>query len=316
VKTILSIDGGGIRGLIPAVVLAELERRLARPVASAFDLVAGTSTGGILALGLTLDRGDGRPRHSAADLVELYRERGPSIFRRNAWRRLRSGWGVLEERYSERGLERALEDYLGDAPLGAALVPTLVSTYDIQNRAPFFFKSWRPETRTVAVRRVARATSAAPTYFEPAVVEVAGSTRALIDGGVFVNNPAMSAYAEARRLFGDDDDLRVVSLGTGSLVRPIPVDEARTWGLGEWMAPILSVVFDGVSDAVDYQLRQILGERYLRLQVDLGAGSSGSDDIDDASPENLAALETDAVRLLATHRSEMERLVELLGPRP
>lgn len=93
--------------------------------------------------------------------------------------------------------------------------------------------------------------------------------------------------------------------------KAIPVDDARTWASSEWMAPILSVVVDGGSDAVDYQLRLILDERFVRLPLVL-------DDVDGATPQNLAAPERDAVRLLRTHRSELDGVARLLDrpPRP
>ncbi|MEJ7714492.1 MAG: patatin-like phospholipase family protein [Thermoleophilaceae bacterium] len=118
---VLSIDGGGMRGIIPALVLAELERRAGRPVADLFDLVAGTSTGGILALALAQPGPDGRPARTAEQLVELYETEGPRIFSRNLLQRIRSVEGLADERYSAEGLDRALKRYLGDTRLAGRL---------------------------------------------------------------------------------------------------------------------------------------------------------------------------------------------------
>jgi patatin-like phospholipase/acyl hydrolase len=267
-KKLLSIDGGGIRGIIPAMILAEIEDKTEKRVAKMFDLIAGTSTGGIISLTLTRDDGSGFPEHSAADLVELYMNRGQEIFSRSFWHGVSSVGGLSEEKYPSEPLEGILKEYLDDALLGLALTKVIVSSYDIENRNPFFFKSWREETKGLMMRQAARATSAAPTYFVPALVMVGDKRLALIDGGVFVNNPAMSAFSEAKRLFPEEDKFLVVSLGTGQLTRAIRFEEARDWGKVQWALPILSVVFDGVSDAVDYQLRQILGEQFFRFQVD------------------------------------------------
>src|SRR5436305_15011351 len=114
---VLSIDGGGIRGVIPAVVLSEIERRTGRSVPDLFDLVAGTSTGGISALGLTAPGEGGAPRWRAADLLELYRHEGGHIFSRSLWQRVRTVDGALGPRYAVRGLEAALERYFGDVRL-------------------------------------------------------------------------------------------------------------------------------------------------------------------------------------------------------
>ncbi len=303
---ILSIDGGGIRGVIPATVLAALEQRAGRPVSELFDLVAGTSTGGILALALTAPApGGGTPRWRAEQVVDLYRLEGPKIFRRSLGRRIVTADGLLDERYPNGQLREALVRYLGDATVGQALTPVLVTTYDLLNRRPRFFKSWR-EDADVPMALAAEATSAAPTYFEPVLVDGAP----LVDGGVFAGTPAMCAYAEARRLDpGGPPDL-VVSLGTGSQTRPITYEQARGWGVLEWARPIVDVVFDGSSDTVDYQLDQLLGDRHHRLQPVL---TTASDDLDDADPANIAALEATARRLVAEHGDELDALAAELS---
>jgi len=159
---------------------------------------------------------------------------------------------------------------------------------------------------------VALATSAAPTYFEPAKLAVPGAPTdyfALIDGGVFAVNPGMCAWAEARAL-GLPDDTVVLSLGTGSLIRRIPYDEAKDWGLIQWAQPILDVVFDGSSDTVDYQLGQVIGEeRRFRLQTTL---ETASDDMDDASEENLRNLRLEGENLIERESAQLDAVVELL----
>jgi uncharacterized protein len=310
-KKILAIDGGGIRGIIPAMILAEIEAQTGQPAAALFDLMAGTSTGGIISLVLSVNGGAGQPRYRATDLVDLYATRGQDIFSRSFWQGVSTVAGFTEEKYPAEPLEAILEEYLGDALLESALTKVLVSSYEIETRTPFFFKSWRDETKTLMMRQAARATSAAPTYFQPALVLAEDKRLALIDGGVFINNPAMSAYAEARRVFPGETDLLVVSLGTGQLTRPIPYEQARDWGKVQWALPILNVVFDGVSSAVDYQLDQILekGKRFFRFQTDL---VTANDDMDDASPANLAALKIEAERILSVQAGDLAKVCQLL----
>ncbi len=306
-KKILSIDGGGIRGMIPALMLNAIEKETDRPIATMFDMIAGTSVGSMIALGLCVNDGNGKPKYSAEEIVELFEKRGRDIFHRSFWKGVSSVGGLTDEKYAAKGLEDLMKEYMGDEPLGSALTNILVSSYDIQNRVPFFFKSWRRERQSVLMRQVVRAATAAPLFFEPALVAVEGSTRALIDGGVFVNNPAMCAFSEARREFGDEPCM-VVSLGTGELTRPIPYDEAKDWGY-EWAFPILSVVFDGVSDAVDYQMRQLLGDNFFRFQTALEVAS---DDLDNASPSNIMALKMEAVQILRAQKSAFETVCQRL----
>ncbi len=282
---VLSIDGGGIRGIIPALVLAEIERRTGRQTHELFDLVAGTSTGGILACALT------RPGAApASELVELYRTEGPQIFRRSTAHRLRSADGLLEEKYDDRALVDALDRYLGDGLLSETTTRTLVTAYDLEARGPHFFKSWRADLDGPRAL-VARATAAAPTYFEP----LKFGKMSLVDGGVFATNPAMCAYAESVRLDGLPPSF-VLSLGTGNQTKPIHHEQAAGWGLVQWVRPVIDVVFDGVSDTVSYQLERLMPEgRVVRLQTDLDLAS---DALDDATPRNLGLLELQARRLI------------------
>ena len=312
---ILAIDGGGIRGLIPAIVLAELERRAGTPVASLFQLLAGTSSGGILAAGLTVPDASGRPRYRAEQLVELYSKHGPRIFRRSFARRVWSAWGLLEEKYDATVLEDVLERYLGDARVSGAVTPLLLTAYELETRTPYFVKSWRARSepeRDILMREAARATSAAPSYFEPALVRppTRGRRLSLVDGGVFATNPAMCAYAEAPRMTAGEP-VRLVSLGTGRLIRPIRHADASGWGSVQWTRPVIDVVFDGVAETVDYQLGQLLGDqRYDRFQVTL---TRARDDLDDVSARNLALLAEHARELVAARSHDLDRLLERLA---
>lgn len=308
-KKILSIDGGGIRGLIPALILAELETKTKKPVAECFDLIAGTSTGGILALGLTKNNGAGKPKYSAKNLADIYESRGDEIFSRSVFKRLISGGGLTDEKYSHTGLEKILDDYFEEDLLGTALTKVFITSYDIQNRTPLFLKSWRKEYRTVKMKHAARATSAAPTYYEPALVPVEGASRALVDGGIFVNSPSVSAYAEAKRLFPDETDFLMLSLGTGEMVRPIAYKDAKDWGKVGWLVPLLDCMFDGMSDACDYQMQMILGDNYFRMQTTL---SVASEDMDNATDKNINDLRTEAKNFIKAYSADIDKISVLL----
>ena len=190
-RKVLSIDGGGIRGIIPSLVLDYLERQSGKPICELFDLCVGTSSGGIIALGLAQADTAGAPKYSAHDLADFFENSGDKIFERTIWRNIRSAGGVLDELYSAKPLEAALRKYFSNARLGETLGSTMVATYDIEERRTLFLKSWHPDHETVRCRDAARATSAAPTYFEPALIDVQGNQRALIDGGVFLNSPVL-----------------------------------------------------------------------------------------------------------------------------
>jgi uncharacterized protein len=300
---VLSIDGGGIRGIIPALVLAELERRAERQVFELFDLISGTSTGGILACALCAP--DPLP---AEQLVALYEEEGPHIFDRSLFQRIRSADGLLDEKYDSSALDGVLDRFLSDKRLSAASPDLIVPAYDTAEPGPYFFKTTdarKSPDEDFRLAVVARASSAAPTYFEPSAVD----DRALIDGGVFAVNPAMSAFAEVLR-FQPQAEIVLLSLGTGQRTRRHSFDEIKDWGLVEWARPVLDMVFDGISDAVDFQLRHALGEgRYWRLQVEL---TRASDALDDATEENLRRLRGHAEELIAARSADIDAVISLL----
>ena len=308
-RTVLSIDGGGIRGIIPALVLDYLEQQSGKPISDLFDLSVGTSSGGIIALGLAQANEAGRPQYTAHDLADFFEKSGSKIFRRTVWRDIRSAGGVLDERYSARPLEAALRKYYGNSRLGDTLGSSMVTSYDIVDRRTLFLKSWHPDHETVLCRDAARATSAAPTYFEPALIDVQGSDRALIDGGVFVNSPVVSAYAEALKLF-PNEPLAVVSLGTGELVRPIPYESAKDWGQAGWVMPLIDCMFDGATKVANHQMRMFLGEHYFRLQVTL---DEANDDMDDATGVNIRNLQRIASRMILENRSTLDRFLEIVA---
>ena len=298
-EKILSIDGGGIRGIIPAMVLAKIEEMTSKPICKLFDFISGTSTGGIIALCLTKPSNNNQdiPAYRAQDIVNLYVENGKKIFSSNIIHRITSCNGLFDEKYSSHGIESLLKKYLGTSRLSDCLTHVLIPSYEIGLRRPFFFKSWHAQNKNdrkhdFYLWQVARATSAAPTYFEPFKLEKDNDNSeyySFIDGGVFANNPAMCAYAEAKVIYKDIDDIMIVSLGTGELTKSIPYDKAKDWGLAKWSKPILDTIFDGESDTVDYQLRHLVkGNNYYRIQASLE--KLGKDEIDDASDKNIHEL--------------------------
>jgi patatin-like phospholipase/acyl hydrolase len=322
---LLCIDGGGIRGVIPATALVALEERLGAPIASGFDLVVGTSTGGIIAAGLT------RPETpmTALEMLDFYRHDGPRIFDRSFWKTMRTAGGAIDEKYDAGVLEDVLERCFGETRLSeSGPAELLITAYDIEARNPVFFKSWRArgrgigaggpvaETYDYLLKDICRATCAAPTYFEPALISnLANGRQALIDGSVVAANPTMCAIASAHRLFPGANGLLVLSIGTGQRQDPIPYEKARSWGLVGWARPISDVILDAVSDTVDYQAAEIVGDTYFRLQIPLNPpGDMPAEEemrLDNAHPRNIARLEAAAARLLTERATIIERFCDL-----
>lgn len=311
---ILSIDGGGVRGIVSALVLAELEERSGRPVAELVDLVAGTSTGAILALGLVCPGSDGRPAWSARELADAYLADSPAIFRRSPVRSLRTVNGFLAPRYDPEPLERMLGERLGAARLSQALCDVIVPAYDLRRREPYFFKRLLDlPVDDQPMRLVARASASPPTYFPPVSLHSSEGDRWLVDGGVCANNPGLCAVADVRR-YRPEADVVLVSVGSGQLSRDLSTRRLRRAGALLWARPLFDVMLDGQEDVTHYELRQLLpADRYHRFQADLDPRAEG---IDDASPGNLAALREHAARLIEARSADLDAVAALLaGPR-
>ena len=332
-----------MRGLIPALVIKNLEERLqaeAGPdarVADYFHLFAGTSTGGLVALSLTArDPGEpSRPKISAEDLAKLYTDDGRTIFHLGLWRKIRTLWGLIGPKYSSKPLGNAITAHLGAEPkLADALRDLMVVAYDMTASEPYFFKRWpalEDDAANHPIVDAALATAAAPTYFPSKEVD----DHALVDGGVFAANPALAAVVEALKRRSDEphhlstDDLLVLSIGTGQHEDHFSQGEVSGWGKLGWVLPhngdppILATVLGGASDGVDHWTHTLLNEpppphvtkeeigrgpRFYRMQVDLNRTIQ----MDDPSKATLDALRSAADTLVAERETELADIAERL----
>lgn len=321
VVKILAIDGGGIRGIVPALFLQRLEKDLRMRIGGVFDYIVGTSTGGLLALALSRPSSDpATPYFTAEQMVEFYEKDGPAIFGRKRGIVL----SARRPRYRSESIESVLAERFGDSVLSEALCRVIVTAYDMTHRTPKVFLSWRARelpSQDFFCRDVARATTAAPTYFPPAVIENRSKTEHfhLVDGGVFANNPAARGLIEALQhetetSGGSGPRFLLVSLGTGSLKRRYDSAATVDWGLVDWARPILDIVFDGVSDNVHHQLLSLKNAKvglthYFRFQGDL---EYASDDMDNTSTKNVAQLKALEQAINTAQQAEYAELVRLL----
>ncbi len=338
---ILSIDGGGIRGVIPAIILAEIEKRTQQPIYELFDIIAGTSTGGLLALGLTKPKPnttEPTPQYSAQDLIDMYIDYGGVIFYESLFEQM---LGPLEDvmagpKFSSEGRDEVVSKFFGETPLASCLKEVFVTSYDIEQRIPVFFTSqlekqqiesrqFRKLCLGFTLKDAAMATSAAPTYFEPYHVATSHNTSgyySLIDGGMVANNPAHLAIMEAElteRAKGVElskNDILLLSLGTGSLTSVYKYEEAKNWGLIQWARPLLNIMLDGGSELIAGELQRILEPKnienpglYYRYQTFL---TQELEAMDNAKPQNIEALKQLAHRLIEEKDAEIEQLCEIL----
>ncbi len=260
---ILSMDGGGIRGLLTAVLLERLEAAVPGTLGRV-QLFAGASTGGILALGLAAGR---TPTEARA----LYEQHGRTVFSDSLLDNLLDLGSLVGAQYSNAPLKRVLTEQFGDMTLADLPRRVLIAAFDLDSGAdqPPPMRTWKPKffhnfpgpdsDGDQRVVDVALATAAAPSYFP--------IYQGYIDGGVMAGNPSMAALAQALEPNTGRQPLeavRLLSVGTGRNARFLTAENAD-WGQLQWAPHIIDLVLDGTSSVADYECRQILGLRYHRL---------------------------------------------------
>lgn len=272
---ILSLDGGGLRGLITARLLARLN---AHPQVAGWlntvDLFAGTSTGGILALGLASGK-------TPEEICAVYKERGGVIFDDSFWDNMRDLGKTVGADYSSKGLKTELKAVFGDLKLRDLARKVAIPTFDLDNEEVPAKRTWKPKIfhnfqgddsdGEQLVANIARYTSSAPTYFP--------SADGYIDGGVYANNPSIVALAQAISSRNQPaeraalHEVVMLSVGTGVSLTYIK-GQTLDWGYAQWVKPLINVLMDGVAGISHYQAEQLLGGRYRRLQIEFDANET------------------------------------------
>ncbi|CAM0946692.1 unnamed protein product [Alopecurus aequalis] len=354
--TVLSIDGGGVRGIIPATILAFLEEELKKldgpdaRIADYFDVVAGTSTGGLLTVMLTAPDKNGRPLFDANDLAKFYIDESPKIFphKNSIFSKIVTGLRMVGgPKYNGKYLHSLLRQYLGETRLDGTLTNVVIPTFDIAYLQPTIFSSFQLKhtpAKNALLSDIAIGTSAAPTFFPAHYFETKddkGDTRSfnLIDGGLAANNPTLCAMSQVSQdiilekgeLFFpqnpvDYGKFMVISLGCGlNPKESYGAKDAAKWGILKWIikdgtAPIVDMFNAASADMVDIHLSVLFSalhssRRYLRIQYDQLSGSAGS--IDDCSKANLDRLVAIGNELLTSNVSRVDletgRYVEMPG---
>jgi hypothetical protein len=279
---VLALDGGGVRGACTAAFLTRLEEGLDAPLARYFDLICGTSTGGILALGLATER-------PAAELLDLYRTRADALFRRRHPRLPKTLAMMVDSLYRSDDLHAELRAVLGDeATLGDAVTRVCVPAVNVTTGRANVFKTRHmadlERDHKLRMWRVAAATAAAPVYFDP--VEIPGCGH-YVDGGLWANTPATVGILEALRLGYDLGDVELLSVGTGAarFHRGVATGGRRFrkgghHGLVGWGTDAVDLSMHAQTDRAENFMHYLLGARHRRVQFPLPDGSFKLDAVD------------------------------------
>lgn len=302
---ILTIDGGGMKGIVSAIVLMRLEKYLrayskdeTASLADYFDLVAGTSTGSILTALLLCPNENGKAKYHASDALELYLTKGKKMFRKRPLYPVNTLFGLCKSKYTNESFKQELDSFFHDLKISELLKPCMIVTYDMATRKTLFLNSissrLHPE-RDIRVTDAVLASCSAPTYFPPVCTKRnERCTDCLIDGGVAANNPAMSALVEALKLprAKTIEDTYLFSVGNAAKFNPYSCEKASHWGIVEYALPVLNIMMEASEEVVDYQVRKLyesynLSNHYLRIEA---VTHQKVPTMDDTSPQALQYL--------------------------
>lgn len=300
---ILSIDGGGLRGVIAVRILKKIEEYInsKQPIShiphfqpnikitDKLNLIAGTSTGALLACAMTVPKPDVRipkPKFTLDEISKIYEDRGKEIFPNNWWEApYRWGKSLIMPQFSTKGLEEVLKDSLGDHNLSDGIVNLFIPSFNLKTNSPLIFtsrKAWEDSNFTVSMYHACRASSAAPSFLKPYEFKYNQQDVLCIDGGVFMNNPSMNAIAEVlkhRDHYKIDEsnikDIFLLSISTGKHNKQEVGFSAKHFG-GKliWASPVTKIMMSGQSSATNYSAKQALNingstVNYYRIEIDL-----------------------------------------------
>ncbi len=321
---VLSLDGGGIRGIIECLVLMAIERLTGEHIADLFDLLAGTSTGGLLALALVVRGEDGKPKFWAKDLLTMYLTQGPLIFLKHL---LGEGKGLIfgGPLYPDRQIDEPLQERFGSVTMKEAYKPVMVIIVDRAAKIPRVLKSWHKEDADLLMWEVARGTSAAPTMFNPIGFELPSGQVISIDGGMIANNPSTAAFAEAQRLMrekGERYPILMVSVGCGFYLSEVTLAQVRHYRLLDWANELPNLFVSMSGPWGDYHMREFMADRQdllpcelgqLYYRFDTGLLSHAHSSVDDASQSNMNALVDLGEKLVKENTKTLEELSRKLS---
>jgi uncharacterized protein len=321
--TILSIDGGGIRGVVPLYILSKLEEELRLRlnkhdffISTCFDTLSGTSTGAIITAGLSVpNKKSNQPLYDARFILRAYLNAGQKIFRASTWESWKSLGGLASSKYSPVALEKYFEHFFKDHVMEDLLYNNMIVAYDLMERKPFVFTGGNLGVSPFRVREALRASTSAPVYFEPAnIKDLDGKTYRLIDGGVVANSSTLVLlhFLLSQQLINKDTQLTWLSLGTGVGAPAFQVEDLN--GALSWLYPLLDILNAGSAANTSLQTETIIhnlfpNSTFIRINPTLSKASNGLDDI---SPDNLKALQEEAQNYIDTQVDTWEKVITQL----
>jgi patatin-like phospholipase/acyl hydrolase len=302
---ILSIDGGGMRGIVPVTILKSIEKQTGKRIFELFDLIAGTSTGALIACALTVSDDGKTPKYTLDDIEKMYTEKGEDIFPHfsKLGRLEKDVTNLFKPLYSAKGLYEVISQFMGNKKMSHCLRPLFIPSYDIESNTAVIFKSRNitDEKQPIdpLLYDVCRATTAAPTFLPAYSFNYNGKPGTFIDGGVYMNNPSVGAIVEATK-YGHEacyrstyskpavqlSDICLLSLGTGHYQDGLMYKKVSNAGELGWASTIPDLMMQGVNETTCYEANELLEEgNFLRLNIKID--DPAHDNMTDASAETM-----------------------------
>lgn len=330
---ILSVDGGGVRGIIPATILAYLENKMIEEtgdpttrISDHLDLFAGTSTGSIISASAVIPNNkDGRPYYKMDEIVTAYYTLAKEVFKKDFWRNVRTLWGLIGPKFSNKGIETNLYKHFGLAQMRSLIKPLVITSYDTDKRKAIIYTSddEKKKYNDYYIKDIVRGSTSIPAFFPPAYFKSGDDINTDIDGGVFANNPTMVAFVEASKSnsvikdnnFINPRNTLTLSFSCGSSdLKKYDYQKIKRWGMAWWFIPILNILVQGVGSVTHYEMTKFYeyynaSDNYIRIDPLIKIGSSNSQD---ASPQNMKNLHQDALNYIEENKEFLDNLVKRL----
>lgn len=287
---ILTIDGGGIKGLRSLFIIKEIEERMGMKSNEIFDLISGTSTGGIIAAMLSIG-------YSAEEVIELYFTHGPNIFKKKFLR-----FGIFRPKYDDSYLNKVIKEYVGEKKLSDCLTNVIIPAYNIETRDKILFKSY--VGYNYPLFDVVRATVSAQSYFKPH--EIDGQRH--IDGGNVINNPSLVSYVEYKKRWAGTP-INMLSIGTGREEKRIKKRQGNG-GLLTWAGPTVDILMIEQSQQTDYFMSKLEPDNYMRIEP---VSIAGDIKMDNASLENMLMLKADGEQTVKVYDSMISAFIKKIS---
>lgn len=315
-KILLSIDGGGVRGIIPLRFVAEIEARVGEAASKIFTHFTGASIGLFNCMALNYRGENGKAKWSAQEIIPLFRKSMGTIFHVSLIRRIETLNGMTRPYYSPDGLEQIAEEYLDETPFDQTLRPVAAPAVNVADQGAYTFDS-KDCPRSLKMREVVRACTAAETYFPSYDLEIEGKKFTFADGGTYANDPAMVGYTRLLRTAEKTDKIFVLSLGTGTVDTSLNPHEAKHYGEVGWGEHIIPLLFNTATSNTEQMMRDLLpgdfksgnNHSYARLQPMIAKEHSA---LDNASIENFDYLMQVAEDYIKAHDQEITDICDTL----